>query len=77
MMRPEAFRFRANTGNTNFGFEQVLDDREAQQPLQPITPSKQAYAPQSSTPEGDYKFRVAGNRGALRQPVPQHKFQMG
>jgi len=33
MMRPEAFKLRANTNNTNFGFEQVLEnDRLVHQP---------------------------------------------
>ena len=26
MQRPEAFKFRGNTGNTGYGFEQVQED---------------------------------------------------
>lgn len=49
MQRPEAFKFRGNTGNTGYGFEQVGDD----------TPQN------SDRGDGSYRFTVPGNRGSL------------
>lgn len=30
MMRPEAFRYRGNTGNTGYGFDQVVETEQSQ-----------------------------------------------
>ena len=35
MNRPEAFKLRGNTGNTGYGFEQLLDEQNNQILVQP------------------------------------------
>lgn len=51
MQRPEAFKFRGNTGNTGYGYDQIHDD----------TPQ----GSDSDRSQGSYRFAAAGNRGSL------------
>ena len=73
MNRPEAFKLRGNTGNTGYGFEQLLDDNNNQVLYQPNgagIPGKinnGEYNPEYDGPN-TYQFAAPGNLGSLVQP---------
>ena len=60
-MKPQAFKLRGNTGNTGYGFEQVLDganDHHLNQPNQKLVQDQNQY--------DQYQFAVPGNMGSLK-----------
>lgn len=58
MMKPEAFKLRSNTGNTNYGFEQMLTDENQRFVKQDVN---------NWDDPNQYQFAVPGNLGALKQ----------
>ena len=70
MMNPIAYNFRANTGNTVFGFNQVIDDQNhglLHQPNGvgvPTAINNGAYDPSQNGPN-TYQYAAPGNLGAL------------
>ena len=62
MMEPDAFRFRGNTNNTSYGFDQVVDKQEDE-----FSYVNHQYGNIINQPN-NYKFKAAGNRGSLKHP---------
>lgn len=83
MMRPEAFRYRGNTGNAGYGFDQVQDqdssddDNAPQQPLQNGVQQLKKYNRhlEDQNPNA-YHFLAPGNKGSLKDNIlhPQNAY---
>ena len=78
MQRPEGIRHRQNTGNTGYGFVQLIDDDNDFILQQPNGMGVRkninggVYDPTLDGPN-EYQFVAPGNVGALRQPANMHK----
>ena len=61
MVKPEAFKYRGNTGNTGYGFDQVQDSSE----------DDDSSKSDDKDPEPNgYRFKAAANRGSLADRKP-------